>query len=265
MNLANARTRRAFTLLELLTVIAIISVLVALVLPSLSGARQRGRITKCEANIREIAHATLRYVSQWDDVFPVSADCLNNKCFYWNGHQYLGWNGTAGSPTGRVWNRVLNNELNLEPQPPEGSMAKIAQCPSDRGAFGETGSSKSLFELFGTSYPLNPILCQGRVSDWKYRATDIGLSAVLQVSRKVVVADHPAFGLTYDGAWTGINPGWHDSLRPTAVVGFADGHAEYVQGIGGLREWQWYGEASGPEFVRRLATKVAWNVYPGAE
>ncbi|MEK6643091.1 MAG: type II secretion system protein [Planctomycetota bacterium] len=265
MNHHSKHTRHGFTLLELLTVIAIISTLVALLLPSLSGARQRGRITKCEANIREIAHATLRYVSQWDDVFPMSTDCLNNKCFYWNGHQYLGWNGTTASPTGRVWNRILNIELAMEPQPPDGALAKIAQCPSDSGAFGETGSTRSLFELLGTSYPINPILCQGRVSDWKYRGKDIGLSGVLQISRKVLVFDHPAFGLTYDGAWTGINPGWHDRLRPTAVVGFADGHAEYMQGVGTIREWQWYGEASGPEFVRRLATKVAWNVYPAAE
>jgi type II secretory pathway pseudopilin PulG len=251
--------------LELLVVIAIISSLIAMLLPSLSGARQRARITKCEANIRELAHAALRYVSQWDDVFPISADCLNNECHYWNGHQYFGWNGLTPSPTGRTWVRIMNNELALEPQPPDGTMAKIAQCPTDAGAPGETGSNRQLFELLGTSYMLNPILCQGKFSDWKYRDRDIGLSQIVQASRKVLVADHVAFGLTYDGFWTGIRPGWHDQLRPAAVVGFADGHGEYLTGLASLHEWQWYGEAPGPEFVKKLTHKVDWAVYPGAE
>ena len=261
----SGRLQRAFTLLELLTVIAIISMLIALVMPSLSGARQRGKITKCEANIREITHATLRYVSQNDDFFPISADCKDNVCSYWNGHQYLGWNGTTASPNGGKWNRILNKELSLDYQPPDGSEAKVCLCPDDAGAPGETGNSKLLFEALGTSYPLNPILCQGRVSNWKYRNRDIGLSQIIQTSRKVLAFDHPAFGLTFDGYWTAVRPGWHDRLKPTAVVGFIDGHTEYVQGQCNLREWQWYGEAPGPEWVKQLTQKVDWPVYPGCE
>ena len=107
-------------------------------------------------------------------------------------------------------------------------------------------------------------MCQGAHSDWKYRETDLGLSQILQPSRKVLVFDHPAFGLTFDGFWTAIRPGWHDQNRPTAVVGFIDGHVDYVTGLGALREWQWYGEASGPTFVNDLAHKVDWQVLDSA-
>jgi prepilin-type N-terminal cleavage/methylation domain-containing protein len=254
-----------FTLLEILTVVAIISILIALVLPSLSGARRRGRITKCESNIREVSQAVLRYLSQNEDFFPVMSDCRNNECFYWNGHQYLGWNGTTPSPTGGKWVRVINRELSMEPQPPDGLEARVCLCPDDAGAPGETGSSQRLFDALGTSYPLNPILCQGRVSEWKYRSRDIGLSQIIQASRKVLAFDHPAFGLTFDGYWTAVRPGWHDQTRPAATIGFIDGHAEYLQGMGVLREWQWYGEASGPEFVKQLRQKIGWMVYPGGE
>lgn len=257
--------RGGFTLIELLTVMAIISILISILLPSLSGARNRGRITKCQSNLRELAGATLRYIGQQDDRFPVNADCMGTNCVYWNGHQYFGWNGRLANPNGRLWARYINRELGLELQEPSSSNARLAECPGDAGAPGQSGVSDSLYEALGTSYPLNPILCQGRYSDWKYRSADLNLSQVLQPSQKVLVADHVAFGLTYDGFWTAIRPGWHDTFRPAAVVGFIDGHAEYVTGRGGLREWQWYGEASGAQFVQGLATKVNWEVMQGCE
>ncbi len=258
-------TKSAFTLVELLTAISIISILIAILLPSLSGARNRGRITKCEANLRELAHAALRYVSQHDDTFPVAADCSGGSCVFWNGHQYFGWNGRIQNPSGNIWVRPVNGELGLQPTEPASSAARIAECPADSGAPGETGVSDPVYQALGSSYPMNPILCQGRYSDWAYRKADLNLSQILQPSRKLLVADHVGFGLTFDGYWTAIRPGWHDRGRPSAVAAFIDGHAEYLQGIGSVREWQWYGEASGPDFVRQLPKKVAWTVMPGAE
>lgn len=257
--------RRGFTLLELLTVIAIISVLVAILLPSLSGARGRSRITQCQANLRELSAATLRYVSRHDDMFPVAADCSGGNCVFWNGHQYFGWNGTQPNPHGNVWARPLNVELGLEASPASSGVARVAECPSDGGAAMETGVSNALFDVLGSSYPLNPILAQGRHDVWRYRPGDLNLSQVLQPSRKVLVSDHVAFGLTFDAAWTAISPGWHDETRPAAVVGFVDGHADYLTGAGRLKEWQWYPEASGPSFTRQLTEKVDWEVLPGCE
>jgi prepilin-type N-terminal cleavage/methylation domain-containing protein len=267
MNLpmAMGRRRPAFTLIELLVVMSIISILISILLPSLSGARTRARITKCQANLREIDNATLRYVSAYNDIFPVVSDCSGGDCVYENGHQYYGWNGKLLNAAGNIWNRPINRELGLELMEPAPSIVKIAECPADGGAPGQTGTSDSVFMALGTSYPLNPILCQGKYSDWKYRKTDINLSQINQPSMKVLVGDHVAFGMTYDGYWTGIRPGWHDRYRPAAVVGYCDGHAEYVAGATRLREWQWYGEASGHSFVKALTQKVNWTVLPGCE
>lgn len=47
--------RRAFTLIELLTSIAVCAVLVAILIPALAGAREQARRGRCLANLRTIA------------------------------------------------------------------------------------------------------------------------------------------------------------------------------------------------------------------
>ena len=63
------RSRRAFTLVELLSVVAIIVAILALVLPSISSMRQRARSVSCMANIRSLQAAGLE-ITGVKDVTP---------------------------------------------------------------------------------------------------------------------------------------------------------------------------------------------------
>ncbi len=61
-----ASRRWAFTLIELLVVIGIIAVLVSMLLPALSAAKENAQVSKCLANLREIGKTSLMYGSDND-------------------------------------------------------------------------------------------------------------------------------------------------------------------------------------------------------
>jgi len=61
---SSALSRRAFTLIELLTVIAIVGILVAIIIPAVGTVRSNARNSQCVSNVRELAMANLLYASE---------------------------------------------------------------------------------------------------------------------------------------------------------------------------------------------------------
>ena len=64
-------TKSAFTLIELLVVIAIIAILASILFPVFAQVREKARSISCLSNEKQIGLATLQYVQDYDEVYPL--------------------------------------------------------------------------------------------------------------------------------------------------------------------------------------------------
>jgi len=68
--MAHHAARRGFTLIELLVVIAIIAILAAMLMPALTSATDRSRVTQCRSNLTNIGMALKMYYNDQGDWPP---------------------------------------------------------------------------------------------------------------------------------------------------------------------------------------------------
>ncbi len=124
-----------FTLIELLVVIAIIAILAALLLPSLTQAKESAKSINCASRLKQLGLSCHLYANDYDDWLPLCNACVydaDNLRIYWITliYPYLG--------SGDVWNRS-------KPSP-------LIFCPNS----GPTGSETSSYlDLPMTSYGYN--------------------------------------------------------------------------------------------------------------
>lgn len=75
-------SRRAFTLIELLTVVAIIAILGAILIPAISSVRKNANLAKSTSNLREIGRSVSLYRLEHKDQFPMHRDPDNKIWIY---------------------------------------------------------------------------------------------------------------------------------------------------------------------------------------
>jgi prepilin-type processing-associated H-X9-DG protein len=111
----------AFTLVELLVVIAMITTLTAILLPVLGRVRQLGRRTACQGNLRQVSMAWFVYFSDHNGkaLQGLNADIA-----------FAGWEGYL-LPLGLP--RPLNPHLSLPLVCTSELQAVIVKCPADTG------------------------------------------------------------------------------------------------------------------------------------
>jgi len=120
----------AFTLVELLVVVAIIAILAALLLPVIAKSKEHGKSAACLSNLHQIGIALQLYTQDHDNKMPVMFDALIS---------------TNGMPVtnSATMDLVLSNYL---------GNAHVLLCPSD---------NKNLFVQTGSSYAWNTLInCQ---------------------------------------------------------------------------------------------------------
>jgi len=109
-------TTRGFTLLELLVVISIISLLLALLGPSLTRARSLARRVACSHNLKQVALAMSLYTHDHDGKYPCAQDPVSTQPPYWL------W-------MGRGWRRWVQPYLSTTV---DVNNPSVLLCPADR-------------------------------------------------------------------------------------------------------------------------------------
>ena len=151
--------RSAFALIELLVVISIIALLIAILLPTLDGAREAARVVVCASQEKQIGLSANLYTVDYNSIFPIGDLGVS-----------AGW-----SLTGAAHNRVLGD---IRPEDEalygQGRIRQLTtyanedgdvfRCPSDKGRHPEyyiwpqtqgRAPGGTLYEDSGTSYGFN--------------------------------------------------------------------------------------------------------------
>jgi prepilin-type N-terminal cleavage/methylation domain-containing protein len=222
--------RRAFTLVELLVVIAVVAVLVGLLLPALGKARRGALGVRCLSNIRQSGLALSLYMDDHGERFPWGTTpagqgkpdqpllwYAERAGYGWGGTHWFGFDETGAAGLGSTGQNIAARPVNPYFELPETSpgFGEIFRCPAENGQtkqpdpmrpgtppperpFGQmvegnsSESPDSVYGLTGTSYHV----WTGMYAPIEFFPTRQTLRA--SYGRKDVTVDHARFVLVGD-------------------------------------------------------------------
>lgn len=212
----------AFTLIEMLVVIAIIGILAALLLPVLGRAKASGKRTACLNNLNQIAKGVNMYAGDFNEVlFPTNGPTLNPPPL----PAYYEWT---------AYNPFMRSYVGLKDAP--SPQDKLFACPADIFYQGGPNGLVSQGEHLQSSNNFSSYAFNAGNAVFRARELFPGmfpgimgtkLSSIVFPGKTVQVAEFPAFD-SY--SWHTPRPSGEDYYNNAPnLLSFVDGHVNQVK------------------------------------
>ncbi len=214
--LCDKSANNAFTIIELLVVMAILAILMGLLVPAVNILRESGKATECSNNLRQWGHAMAAYLDDKRGVFPSD-----------------GADGGTGTPSAKqadAWYNTLPPYLHEETMAAlvaadkvliPGRGKSIFLCPNSRIDSGQ--SSSKFYSSYALNYWINAD--KGEGFSKRIRQTQIKNPSVFVVMSESPDGKsanvHPST-MIIDGGFTGFRH------RGSANALFADGRVSKI-------------------------------------
>jgi prepilin-type N-terminal cleavage/methylation domain-containing protein len=216
MRRAKLFSKAAFTLVELLVVVAVIAIVAGLLFPALRRGKDQAKRTECMTNLRQINLGLRMYVDDSSDKAPRTPGTENSPGLNWSGYKAL-----------------MRQNVGIDGA--SSSKARIFACPADTFFYNLAKNFEYVPHGFHTeavgdfsSYAFNG--GNARTNSNAPGIAGRSISSIREPGKTVLVAEVSAFT-----PWS-----WHDpKLTPPGqspmfndaknMVSFVDGHVSYVK------------------------------------
>jgi prepilin-type processing-associated H-X9-DG protein len=195
-----------FTLIEMLTIIAIIGILAALLLPALNAAREKARRVACSSNLRQIGVAMLAYASDNRMHFPTAEN-----------------NGLLADS---AWDAALTNGGYVT--------TKVFHCPADRLHRITTGDPRTYAIAVGGDGVPSDYWIQGSRITCQYLTNTEAVIVTERFNNESVVSSMAGnfhyFRSDSDGTYPVLSAHVRNQTWKSNYL-FCDGHVEWKEAV----------------------------------